>query len=162
IISDIQSTTLSWSVTGANNLSINQGVGDVSGMSSVSVSPAKTTTYLLTATNAAGAGSSSASVIALTTVTVVPAPVITNFPASPGTVSSGQSSTLSWSVSGATGVSIDHGIGAVAGTSVNVSPTATTTYTLTAANTSGSFTATSTAQATVTFSTAAVPTINSF
>jgi sugar lactone lactonase YvrE len=45
---------------------------------------------------------------------------------------------------------------------VNVSPTATTTYTLTAGNTSGGFTATSTAQATVTFSSAAVPAINSF
>jgi hypothetical protein len=162
VISDAQSSTLSFSVTGATSLTINHGVGDVTGLTSIAVSPSTTTTYLLTATSAAGSGSTSATVIAATTVTVVPAPVITNFTASPSTISSGQSSTLSWSVSGATALSIDHGIGAVTGNSVNVSPTATTTYTLTASNTVGSFTATSTAPATVTFSSAAVPAISSF
>lgn len=162
VISDAQSSTLSFSVTGATSLTINQGVGDVTGLTSVTVSPSTTTTYLLTATSAAGTGSSSAIVISSVTVTVVPAPVITNFTATPSTISSGQSSTLSWSVSGATGVSIDHGVGTITGNNVSVNPTATTTYTLTASNTVGSFTSTSTAQATVTFSSAAVPTINSF
>jgi hypothetical protein len=50
-------------VTGANNLRIDPGVGEVTG-SSVTVSPAKTTEYTLTASNAAGART------AKTTVTV--------------------------------------------------------------------------------------------
>ena len=53
----------------------------------------------------------------------------------------GGSSTLSWSVTGATSVTIDNGIGSVAltGTTV-VSPTTDTTYTLTATNSAGSVT----------------------
>lgn len=163
IISDQQSSTLSWSVTGATGLTINHGVGDVTGSNSVSVSPAATTTYQLIATNATGTGPSSATVIALATVTVVPTPVITNFTANPSTISGGQNSTLSWSVNGATSLSIDNGIGDVTTKpSATVSPAATTTYTLTAGNTVGSFTATATAQTTVKFSSTAVPTINSF
>lgn len=49
-----QSSTLSWSVTGATHLSIDPNVGDVTGSTSRSVTPAATTTYILTATNAAG------------------------------------------------------------------------------------------------------------
>src|SRR6056297_971719 len=47
------SSTLSWSVTDADTLSINQGIGTVTG-TSITVSPTTTTTYTLTATNAAG------------------------------------------------------------------------------------------------------------
>ena len=70
-------------------------------------------------------------------------PTIDSFYASPGSISSGGSSTLSWSVSGATTVSMDQGIGYVAltGTWV-VSPSTTTTYTLTATSDAGSVTAT--------------------
>lgn len=46
-------TTLSWSVTGADSLSIDNGVGTVMG-TSCDAAPAGTTTYQLTATNAAG------------------------------------------------------------------------------------------------------------
>lgn len=58
-----QATTLSWSVSGAASLSIGNGVGDVTGQASKSVSPTATTTYLLTATNAAGTASASATVV---------------------------------------------------------------------------------------------------
>ena len=58
-------------------------------------------------------------------------PVIASFTASPGTINAGNSSTLSWSVSGATEVTIEPGIGPVAATGTyTVSPTATTTYTV--------------------------------
>lgn len=67
-----------------------------------------------------------------------PAPTISSFSASPSSITSGQSSTLSWSVSGATSLSINQGVGTVSGTSRSVSPTQTTTYTLTATNSSGS------------------------
>jgi len=72
------------------------------------------------------------------------APIIISFTATPPTVQSGQSSTLNWSVTGATTLSISPGPGSVTGTSVSVSPSATTTYTLTATNSGGSVTATAT------------------
>ena len=55
-ISSGGSSTLSWIVSGTGpiTLTIDQGVGDVTGLSSVMVSPASTTTYTLTATNSAG------------------------------------------------------------------------------------------------------------
>lgn len=63
------------------------------------------------------------------------APTIEYFNASPSSISSGGSSTLSWSVSGATLVSINQGVGTVAASSTtNVSPTNTTVYTITASN----------------------------
>jgi hypothetical protein len=71
-------------------------------------------------------------------------PVIASFTASAATVQTGSSVTLQWSVSGADSVSIAPGIGAVTGTSVTVTPSATTTYTLTAINAGGSTMATTT------------------
>ncbi len=59
-----QASTLDWSVAGATVMSIDQGVGTVSGLS-VIVNPTATTTYTLTATNPAGIAT------AETTVTVV-------------------------------------------------------------------------------------------
>ena len=76
-------------------------------------------------------------------------PTIGSFTAEPDTVSSGQPSSLSWTVTGATGVEIDNGIGSVSPTGRRaVYPTATTTYTLTATNAGGS----STSSVTVTVS----------
>ena len=68
-------------------------------------------------------------------------PVISSFTASPFSVTSGQSSTLSWAVLGATALTIDQGVGDVSGTTSSlVSPSATTTYTLTATNIHGAVT----------------------
>ncbi len=133
-----QSSTLSWSVSGATSLGINNGVGAVTGTSKV-VTPSATTTYTLTATNGVG------SVTSMVTVMVSPAPQppsISTFLATPATLTAGQSSTLSWTVSGATSLSIDNGVGAVTGISKVVTPSATTTYTLTATNAVNSVTAT--------------------
>ena len=68
-------------------------------------------------------------------------PIINSFLANPSIITVGDSSTLSWSVIGATSVTIDNGIGSVAltGTTV-VSPTTDTTYTLIATNSAGSVT----------------------
>ena len=132
------SATLSWVVTDATTLSIDQGVGPVTGTTSTSVSPSATTTYTLTATNAFGSSTRT-----VTVTVVAPVPVITSFAASPTSIAPGASSTLSWSVTGATTLSIDQGVGPVTGqTSIPVNPTATTTYTLTATNAFGSSTAT--------------------
>ncbi|HEX7421447.1 MAG TPA: hypothetical protein VF505_16270 [Thermoanaerobaculia bacterium] len=69
-------------------------------------------------------------------------PVINTFAATPTSIVTGESSTLSWSVSNATTVSIDNGLGAepVSG-SVTVSPSQTTIYTLTATDDAGSVSA---------------------
>lgn len=66
-------------------------------------------------------------------------PTITSFVATPSSIQSGGSSTLSWDVSGATSLEIDQGVGDVTGlSSVTVNPTTTTQYTLTATNADGS------------------------
>ena len=71
------------------------------------------------------------------------APVILSFKAAPPNATPGQPVTLSWSVSGATSISIDNGVGNVANFSAtSVSPTQTTTYKLTASNNVGASTAT--------------------
>ena len=62
------------------------------------------------------------------------APSIASFTATPTSVSSGASATLSWDVSNASYVIISPQVGAVRGTSVTVQPTQTTTYTLYATN----------------------------
>ena len=67
-------------------------------------------------------------------------PIIERFTASPNTISPGESTTLSWSISGAVSATIDNDVGAVdaSGGSISVLPDATTIYTLTATNSGGS------------------------
>lgn len=61
------------------------------------------------------------------------APVISSFTAEPSTIQPGQSSTLRWSITGATDMSIDQGVGAIQSTGQRqVFPRSSTTYTLTA------------------------------
>ena len=67
-----------------------------------------------------------------------PVPAISNFTATPF---SGGTSTLAWSVSGASYIIVSPAVGAVRGNSVKVTPTKTTTYTLYATNQYGRSTA---------------------
>jgi hypothetical protein len=64
-------------------------------------------------------------------------PTIQAFAASPKNIQPGGSATLAWEVSGATGVSLSPGVGAISGTNATVSPASSTTYTLTATNSDG-------------------------
>ena len=151
-----QSSQLTWVVQGASSVSIDNGVGNVALTGSTTVTPATTTTYTLTAVAPAG------NVMVSATVTVNPAsvgagnPQIIRFEASPRSVSPGQQSTLSWTTSGASTVSIS-GVGAVTlNGSTTVSPAQTTTYTLSATSSDGK---TVTAPVTVTVSTGTVPQI---
>ncbi len=102
----------------------------------------------------------------LTVTTSAESPVISSFGADPPTIAAGESSTLSWSVVGATTVSIDQGIGNVALTGRRaVMPSATAVYTLTATNAAG-MSATATAQVIVSGASsppaASLPVVNSF
>ena len=88
-------------------------------------------------------------------------PAISSVSASPSSITPGHSSTLAWSVSGATSLSIDNGVGSqtsLPSGSTSVSPQATTTYTLTANNSSGSATASATVAVTAASDTTA-PTV---
>jgi hypothetical protein len=143
------SSTISWSTGGATNIAISPGsFSSTSASGSTNVSPTATTTYTLTATNSAGPTTSTVTV----TVNSASKPVINSFTATPASISSGSSSTLGWTTSGATNISISPGgfTPTSASGSTSVTPTATALYTLTATNSSGSTTAT--AQVTVTAS----------
>ena len=74
------------------------------------------------------------------TVTAAGTPAISSFTASPASIHSGSSSTLSWVTTGATKIAITPGTftSTSASGSTSVSPTSTTTYTLTATMASGS------------------------
>jgi fibronectin type 3 domain-containing protein len=109
-------------------------------------------TYTVDAYDAAGNHSAqSSSATAATQASSLTSPSISSFTANPSTITSGNSSTLSWTVSGnpAPTLSINNGIGTVSGSSVNVSPTATTTYALTATNSQGNATASTTITVTI-------------
>lgn len=136
-----QSARLSWSVTGATLLRIEPAIGPVTG-STILVTPKETTTYTLTASNAAGSATSKTTVIIQEPRPLPTPPSIASFDANPQTVENGQSTKLSWSVSGATSLRIDPTIGAVTGSSTLVKPKESTTYTLTASNAAGSVTST--------------------
>ena len=150
-----QSAILSWDVSGATSVTIDQDIGTVSPKGYQALSPTATTTYTITATNSAGATTAKITV----TVNKPSAPVIASFTAEPATINTSQSATLQWTINGATSVIISPGIGTVSqiGTTV-VSPSATTTYTLTATNEVGSATAT----ATVTLAGGGRPVIKTF
>ena len=131
-----QSSTLSWTTTGATTVTISPTVGSVTLNGSTTVTPAQTTTYTLTASSNDGH-----SVSAPVTVVVAPAniPQILTFVANPQTIDAGQSSQLCWQVSGATNITIDPGLGTNlnANDCATVKPSVTTTYTLTAVNATG-------------------------
>lgn len=126
------STVLTWSVTNATNcdLANDAGGATVTGVSSsTSVSPTATTTYTLSCTGA-GAGAT-----ASVKVTVSPLPVrISNFVATPNTITAGGSTSLTWTVANATVCALDDNAGTATVHGVvsplTVSPPLTTTYTL--------------------------------
>jgi hypothetical protein len=134
------STFLHFDVTGADKLQIDNGVGDVTGMTSTSVGPNTTTTYTLTATNAGGHVTSSL------LLTVVPQPAtLTAFTASTTSSASGQPVVLQWTAAHAVAIALTANPAptvalpqpAVTDTHITVNPTASTSYTLTVTGASG-------------------------
>lgn len=71
-----QNLTLTWEVSNATTLSINQGIGDVSGTSSRIVTPAASATYTLAATNAHGTQTAIVSVVVGTVATAGSFPIL--------------------------------------------------------------------------------------
>ena len=72
-------------------------------------------------------------------------PVVSEFTAEPSSIERGQSALLRWNVTGATEISINHGIGTVTATGTrSVTPPETTSWTLTATGPAGTTTANAT------------------
>ena len=144
--------TLSWKVVdGLEELTINNDVGSVldkttDGSGETVVNPTESTTYTLTATKNDSSQSKSVSVF-------VGAPVVAEFTASPNTIRSGDTSTLSWRLQGASSFKIEPDPGNIEGNSVDVTPDDTTKYVITATNDFGS----TTAEVTVTVISGLVP-----
>lgn len=117
---------LIWNVTGANSVTIDQGIGNVGSSGNKLISPTTSATYTVTASGAAGTESKSV------VLTVNPT-IVASLNVIPSTVNVGKSASLQWDVTGADSVTLDQGIGDVqaAGTLV-VTPFTTTSYTLTA------------------------------
>ena len=134
---------LFWDVTGANSVSIDQGIGQVSTAGVKVLSPAASTTYTITATNNIGTVTKSA-VTTVSSTSLLPVgmpPAIIIFSSNPSTIDSGATSVLFWNVTGATSVSIDQGVGQVAFVGFKlISPATSTVYTISAANSAGTVT----------------------
>lgn len=149
-VADGSPAVLNWDVSNATALIIDQGVGSVSSSGTSIVTPAATTTYTLTAVNAAGAITKSVTVAVnssslTTTVPVTPFPSgplpVASFTINPGGITPSGTAVLNWNVANASNVAIDNGIGPVpVSGSRAVSPNVTTDYTLTASNAVGSVT----------------------
>jgi phospholipase C len=137
-----QTSTLSWSSTNADSITIDNGIGSVAVPSGTqTVTPTTTTTYTATAKNSGG------SVTATATVTVTPQLAV-SLTADKAQIASGDSATLTWTSQGAASVDIEPTLGQVAlSGSASVAPQQTTTYTATAKDSSGN---TKTAQVTIT------------
>ena len=132
--------TLAWQVLGpANSMSIDQGVGTVTGaVGSTQVNVTESKTFTLTVTGIGGTATAQASVAIVTLK-----PFIQSFTATPNPLAGPGQVTLSWGVVGATSITIDQGVGAVpaspnSGSKPGVQVNATTTFTLTATNANGS------------------------
>lgn len=137
-ISQGDSCTLKWMVTGADMVTIEPGLGVVPASGSRTVSPDATIIYDLTANTGSKATSADTTVTVSATPTTADIPVINLFESTPNSVVLGGISTLVWDVAGATSVHIDQRIGDVeAQDRKGVIPSGTTKYTLTAVNDSG-------------------------
>jgi hypothetical protein len=158
-----QNSTLSWNVTGATSIIIDNGVGTVDATGSRVVSPNTSTNYTLIATNAIGAVSQPAAII----VGGVPPPPwqkpnLPNPPNPPGPPiglrpnivlfdinpniirkSLGEKATIRWDVQGAVNVRIEPGFGDVPHSGNRVlTPPNDTVYTITANNPNGTVSST--------------------
>jgi len=139
-----EQSTIDWQVLNADTVTITN-IGSVPGNGTRSVSPTRTTQYVLTATNSAGSATASTTIV----VEELPPAQFTACSISPMTIIAGESATITWNTANADQVSISGGVGNVgnAGTQV-VTPTENTTYTLTANNQRGPVTCTVSVQVT--------------
>jgi hypothetical protein len=129
-----QPVVLKWTVTGADQVSIDQGIGKVQMEGTHPVFPTVSREYVLRATGPGGSVSQPVTV----NVTYRGIPKIVQFSADPDTVNAGEAALLRWEVLNADEVKIDQGIGQVdAQGPFRVTPQTTTTYNISAASSRG-------------------------
>jgi len=131
-IPDGGAATLTWTSTNATSCVGSGGwLGAIATSGTSSVSPTSTTKYSLVCSNSAGYADTSATII-VDSSAPPPVPTVT-LTASPTTIKSGNSTTLSWTSGNATSCAASGGWTGKQGTSgtLAASPTSTTTYTLT-------------------------------
>ena len=135
--------TLSWQVTRADNVTIDNSIGAVEPSGTKELSCKSSVTYTITATNKYGAASQKVSILVIPENTI---PVIEAFAALDNSIKPGQSTDLMWIVHNATSVVIEPGIGKITPGSVlrHVKPASSTTYTMTASNKFGTVSRTAT------------------
>ncbi|MCP4105284.1 MAG: hypothetical protein GY749_07090 [Desulfobacteraceae bacterium] len=125
-------SVLTWNTEYADTCMIEPGIGAVDLSGSVTVMPAMTTIYIVTASGPGGTKT------AEVTITVNPSQAPVSIGASPLSIEKGGSSVLSWTSSGAEKAFIDSGIGEVqVNGSATVSPECTTVYILTVTGSAG-------------------------
>jgi len=140
-----QGTTLSWSTTNATACTASGGLGGSDGWTGTepisstgtSIGPFSTTgTYTYTLNCSGPGGASGANSVSINVTSPPPAATVSRFSASPSTMETGQSSTLSWSSSNATACT------AIGGTGVWVGSvgTASTGFSTGVINTAGTYT----------------------
>jgi K319L-like, PKD domain/OmpA family len=136
-----QSSSLLWVVQNATTVTIDNNIGSVGLTGSHAISPAASTTYTITATNAVG------TVTAKTTLTVVTSVQIIAFTATPSSTLSGGTSILVCETKGAATVNVNGVVFTTATAVESVRVITTTTYNCTATAANGQ---TASAQTTVT------------
>lgn len=138
-----QSSSLQWVVQNATTVTIDNSIGTVGLTGSHAISPAASTTYTITATNAVG------TVTAKTTLTVITSVQIIAFTATPSSTLSGGTSILVCETKGAASVNVNGVVFTTATAVESVRVITTTTYNCTATAANGQ---TASAQTTVTVS----------
>jgi hypothetical protein len=136
-----QSSSLQWVVQNATTVTIDNSIGTVGLTGSHSISPAASTTYTITATNAVG------TVTAKTTLTVITSVQILSFTGTPSSVNSGGTSILVCDTKGAVSVNVNGVVFTTSTAIESVHVVTTTTYNCTATGADGQ---TASAQTTVT------------
>jgi hypothetical protein len=122
-----QPAVLRWNVTGAEQVSIDQGIGKVPQQGTQAVFPTTSKNYLMEATGPGGSVNRSVAV----GVTCEGAPKIVQFLADPVSIDVGEAAVLRWEVVNAAEVRIEPGVGRVdAQGRFSVTPQTTTTYRL--------------------------------
>lgn len=124
------SSTISWNTSNATSVTLNGSA--VAANSSLTVTPMATTTYTLVATSASGQTATVSTTVTVSAVGRVTAGIV----ASPTSIISGSSSTLTWTSKNAVSGSLNGSAVALNGSMV-VWPTVTTTYRFTATSSTG-------------------------
>ncbi len=128
--------TLAWATENSTSLSMDGGISDVTGKTSLEVSVNTSKTYTLTAVGAGGTTTKTVGIFVQDA-----APVIQSLSATPDNLEAGLVK-LEWVALGATTLSISPDIGVVTGSTVQVNVAKNTIFTLTASNNGGTVTKT--------------------